>query len=86
MATLLCWLYRANAARGGPLMADEKRTARNRNLFTRMGATPTKAQILAEIDLEISDAINLAAAADFPALLRLLRTAKAEVVELRGAT
>lgn len=53
-------------------MADreEKRTARNRNLFTRMAATPTKAQILAEIDLEISDAINLAAAADFPGAFR----------------
>jgi hypothetical protein len=68
----LCSLYRANAARGGPSMADreEKRTARNRNLFTRMAATPTKAQILAEIDLEISDAINLAAAADFPGAFR----------------
>jgi hypothetical protein len=67
-------------------MADreEKRTARNRNLFTRMAATPTKAQILAEIDLEISDAINLAAAADFPALLRLLRTAKAEASDGQG--
>jgi hypothetical protein len=53
MAMSLCSLYRANAARGGPSMADreEKRTARNRNLFTRMAATPTKAQILAEIGL-----------------------------------
>jgi hypothetical protein len=67
-------------------MADREkdRAARNKVLIARMSAPPTKAQIFAEIDLEISDAINLAVAADVPALLRLLRTAKAEVAELRG--
>jgi hypothetical protein len=63
---------------------EEKRTARNRDLLARMSVPPTRAQILAEIDLDISDAIRLAVAADLPTLLRLLRTAKSEVVELRG--
>jgi hypothetical protein len=59
-------------------MADgeKERTARNRALLARMGAPPTKVRVLTELDLEISDAINLAAAADLPTLLRLLRMAK----------
>jgi hypothetical protein len=48
-----------------------------------MGAPPTKAQVLSELDLEISDAINLAVAADLPTLVRLLRMAKLEVVQIR---
>jgi hypothetical protein len=69
----------------GAIMADgeKERTARNRALLARMGAGPTKAQVLTEIDLEISDAINLAAAADFPTLVRLLRMAKLEAVQIR---
>jgi hypothetical protein len=66
-------------------MADgeKERTARNRALLARMGAPPTKAQVLSELDLEISDAINLAVAADLPTLVRLLRMAKLEVVQIR---
>jgi hypothetical protein len=66
-------------------MADgeEERTARSRALLTRIGAPPTKDQVLTELDLEISDAINLAVAADFPTLVRLLRMAKLEVVQIR---
>jgi hypothetical protein len=66
-------------------MADRRneRAARNRDLIARMSAAPTKAQILAELDLEINDAIRLAVAADFPALVRVLRSAKVQVVELR---
>jgi hypothetical protein len=66
-------------------MADgeKERAARNRALLARMGAPPTKAQVLSELDLEISDAINLAVAADLPTLVRLLRMAKLEVVQIR---
>jgi hypothetical protein len=69
----------------GAIMADDEkeRTARNRALLSRMGAAPTKAQVLTEIDLEISDAINLAVVADYPTLVRLLRMAKLEVVQIR---
>jgi hypothetical protein len=66
-------------------MADgeKERTARNRALLARMGAPPTQAQVLAELDLEISGAINLAVAAHLPTLVRLLRMAKLEVVQIR---
>ena len=44
-------------------MTDEReRDVRNKALIARLGAPPTKAQILAELDLEISDAIDLALA------------------------
>jgi|HubBroStandDraft_1064217.scaffolds.fasta_scaffold886652_2 hypothetical protein len=48
-------------------MADgeKERTARNRALLSRMGAPPTKAQVLTEIDFEIGDAIQLAASPIF---------------------
>jgi hypothetical protein len=62
---------------------EEERAARNRALLSRMGAPPTKAQVLAEIDLEISDAIQLAAGSDFPTLVRLLRMAQLEVGQIR---
>ena len=67
-------------------MADPEKdkAGRNRDVIARMSVPPNKAQILAELGLEIGDAIRLATAADFSTLVRLLRTAKAEVVELRG--
>jgi hypothetical protein len=66
-------------------MADgeEERTARNKALLARMGAPPTRAQVLTEIDLEIGGAINLAMAGDFPTLVRLLRMANLEVAQIR---
>jgi hypothetical protein len=63
-------------------MADRERERAAR--IARMAATPVKPQFLAELDLEITDAIRLAIAGEFQVLLRLLLTAKAEVVELRG--
>jgi hypothetical protein len=69
----------------GAIMADDEkeRTARNRALLARMGAAPTKTQVLTEIDFEISDAIDLALAEELPTLVRLLRMAKLEVVQIR---
>jgi hypothetical protein len=66
-------------------MADgeNERTARNRALLARMGAPPTKAQVLTEFDFEIGDAIQLAATSNFPTLVRLLRMAQLEVAQLR---
>jgi hypothetical protein len=66
-------------------MADgeNERTARNRALLSRMGAPPTKAQVLTEIDFEIGDAIQLAATSNFPTLVRLLRMAQLEVAKLQ---
>jgi hypothetical protein len=66
-------------------MADgeNERTARNRALLARMGAPPTKAQVLTEIDFEIGDAIQLAATSNFPTLVRPLRMAQLEVAQLR---
>jgi hypothetical protein len=61
---------------------DKERAARNRDLLARMGAPPTQVQVLAEIDLEITDLILLAAASDFPTLVRLLRMAQLEVGQL----
>jgi hypothetical protein len=71
--------------KNGAIMADDKkeRTARNRALLARMGAPPTKAQVLTELDLEINDATNLAVAADLPTLVRLLRMAKLELDQIR---
>jgi hypothetical protein len=57
--------------------------ARNRALLSRMGAPPTKAQVLTEIDFEIGDAIQLAATSNFPTLVRLLRMAQLEVAKLQ---
>jgi hypothetical protein len=66
-------------------MADREkdRAARNRDLIARMGAPPTRAQILAELDFEIGDALQLAIAADLQSLVRLLRMAKLEVSEIQ---
>jgi hypothetical protein len=41
----------------------EERAARNRDLVAGMGASPTRAQILADFDFEIGDALQLAVAA-----------------------
>jgi hypothetical protein len=65
---------------------ENERTARNKALLSRMGAPPTKAEVLAEIDLEIRDAIQLAAASDFPTLVRLLQMAQLEVGQIRRRT
>jgi ADP-heptose:LPS heptosyltransferase len=62
---------------------EKDRAARNRGLIARMGGPPTKAQILAELDLEITDTLNLAAATNFPTLVRLLRMAKLEVGQIQ---
>ncbi len=62
---------------------EKERTARNKDVIARMCVTPTKAQILSELDLEISDAINFAVAMDLQALVSLLRMAKSDVSRLR---
>jgi hypothetical protein len=62
---------------------EKERAARNRDILARMGAPPTPAQVLAEIDLEIGDLIQLAAASGFPTLVHLLRMAQLEVGKLR---
>jgi hypothetical protein len=48
-----------------------------------MSAAPTKAQILAELGLQIGDALHLATAADLQPFVRLLRMAKSELSRLR---
>jgi hypothetical protein len=55
-------------------MADreKERDARNKAVIARMGVPPTMSRILAELDLEISDALQLAAAGDLQAVVRLL--------------
>jgi hypothetical protein len=74
--------------RKGAIMGDgeRERTARNRDLLARIAAPATKAQVLTEIDLEIGDAIQLAAASDFPTLVRILRMAQLEVSQIRRRT
>jgi hypothetical protein len=62
---------------------EGERTAWNRALLAQMGAPPTRAQVLTEIDFEIGDAIQLAAASNFPTLVRLLRMAQLEVGQIR---
>jgi hypothetical protein len=62
---------------------ERERAARNRDLLARLAAPPTKAQVLAELDLEISGATELAVALDFRPVVRLLRMAKQEVSLLR---
>jgi hypothetical protein len=65
-------------------MTDEReRDVRNKALIARLGAPPTKAQILAELDLEISDAIDLALAANLRGVAHLLRMAKLEVEQVQ---
>ncbi len=65
-------------------MTDEReRDARNNALIARLRAPPTKAQILGELDLEISDAIDLALAANLRGVAHLLRMAKLEVDQVQ---
>jgi hypothetical protein len=65
-------------------MADEEdRTARNKALLAGLGAPPSTARILEEIDVDICDALHFATAADLQSLMRLLRMAKFEVNRLR---
>ena len=65
-------------------MTDEReRDARIKALIARLAAPPTKAQILAELALEISDAIDLALAANLPGVAHLLRMAKLEVDQVQ---
>jgi hypothetical protein len=65
-------------------MTDEReRDARNKALLARLEAPPTKTQILAELDLEISDAIDLALAANLRGVAHLLRMAKLEVDQVQ---
>ena len=65
-------------------MTDEReKDARNNALLARLGAPPTKAQILAELALEISDAIDLALAANLRGVAHLLRMAKLEVEQVQ---
>jgi hypothetical protein len=62
---------------------EKERSARNKSLIARMAAAPTEAQILAELDLEISHAIDCAVAAGLRDAVRLLRMVKLEVSEVR---
>jgi hypothetical protein len=65
-------------------MTDEReRDARNKALLARLEAPPTKTQILAELDLEISGAIDLALAANLRGVAHLLRMAKLEVDQVQ---
>jgi hypothetical protein len=61
---------------------ERDRTARNKDRIARMNGPPTKVQMLAEIETEIADVIDLAVAADFPTLVRLLRMAKLEASQI----
>ncbi len=67
-------------------MADDEneRAERNKNLIARLIAPPTTAQVMAEIDLEIGDALELAVSAKLPTLVRLLRIAKLEVAQAKS--
>jgi hypothetical protein len=56
---------------------------RNKALLARLAVPPSTARILEEIDIEISDALHFATAADLQSLMRLLRMAKFEVNRLR---
>jgi hypothetical protein len=75
----------AGLAVEGANMSDREkdRAARNRDLIARMGAAPTRAQVLAELDFEIGDALQLAIAADLQSLVRLLQLAKLEVCQIQ---
>jgi hypothetical protein len=66
-------------------MADREKegAARNRDFIAQMAAPPTQAQLLAELQLEITDAVQLAVALNFPSVVRLLQMAKLEVNLLR---
>jgi hypothetical protein len=62
----------------------KERANRNKDLIARMGAPPTTAQVLDEIDLEIGDALAFAVAANFPSVVRLLRMTKLELAQIKG--
>jgi hypothetical protein len=62
---------------------DKQRDARNRALIDRMEAPPTREQVLDLIELEIVEAMRLANAADFPALMRALWMVRTELWKLR---
>jgi hypothetical protein len=60
-------------------MADreKERAARNRDFIAQMAAPPTQARLLAELQLEITDAVQLAVALNFPSVVRLLQDGEA---------
>ena len=66
-------------------MADRgrERAERNRDLLAGMLSPPNKAQVLAEIEVEIGNLIELATESNFIALTRQLRRAQLEAGELR---
>jgi hypothetical protein len=76
-------LYLSFQTKGTHMTDEGERGAHNKALIARLGAPPTKAQILAEIDLEISDAIGLATAANLRGVTHLLRMAKLEVAQIQ---
>jgi hypothetical protein len=49
----------------------------------RMCVSPTREQVLDEIELEIVDAMRLSEAADFPVLMRALWAVRTELLKLR---
>jgi hypothetical protein len=49
-------------------------------LLARLGAPPSTAQILEEIDVEIRDALHFATAADLQSLMRLLLQSRGAAV------
>jgi hypothetical protein len=80
-----CLQRSTQTTQGGPRrrLTERERDARNNALIARLRAPPTKAQILAELDLEISDAIDLALAANLRGVAHLLRMAKLEVDQVQ---
>jgi hypothetical protein len=48
-----------------------------------MCVSPTREQVLDEIELEIVDAMRLSEAADFPVLMRALWAVRTELLKLR---
>ena len=64
-------------------MTDRDKERDARNTYSAVGSDTEHRSYSRGIEVEISDALHLAAAADLQSLMRLLRMAKFEVSRLR---
>jgi hypothetical protein len=62
---------------------DRERFERNQNLIARMAAPPTRAQLLAQLDEELNEAIDLAVRLNERTTARGLRMVRLELCQIR---
>ena len=62
---------------------DKERFERNQNLIARMAAPPTRAELLAQLDEELNEALDLAVQLNERTTVRGLRMVRLELCQIR---